>query len=165
MASAAICNDFTCSVSPNQPLDQKIEGCKLDILQFECEKRGVKVNSSTTTSNYMLTNDRINTRSTCRDLKFTVTSAEMNRLQDQIRVVYVMDGKPIAAERISYQQWTDLGTAQTKTSAQIDATKRQDSTMLVNVGANVQIDSREIKQKAHKFKEKALLALTILLSD
>lgn len=158
-------NEFTCSISPDQALDPQIETCKLEILQHECEKRGVKVVSSSTTENLTMTRDQIRTHAWCSNLKFTVTEAKMNKYGDQIRVSYVMDGKSLGAEEISYQQWTDLGKVQSKTKANIGAVQREDSTMLVNVSANWQVDSREVKKTVQKIKNKTILALTILLSD
>lgn len=158
-------NEFICKISPNRDIDAQIETCKLEILQHECEKRGMKVVSSTTTTNYTLTNDKIRTYSLCRDLKFTVTNAELNQVGDQIRVSYVMNGKTLAAEDISYNNWSDLGSVQTKTTANIGATQREDSTMLLNISANVQIDSREVKKQVREIKNKAISTISTLLTD
>lgn len=158
-------NEFVCKISPKRDVDPQIETCKLEILQHECEKRGMKVVSSTTTTNYTLTNDKIRTYALCRDLKFTVTNAELNRKGDQIRVSYVMDGKTLAAEEISYKNWSDMGSVQTNTSANIGATQREDSTMLLNISANVQVDSRKVKQTVQDIKNKAISTISTLLKD
>ena len=158
-------NEFICKISPNRDIDAQIETCKLEILQHECEKRGMKVVSSTTTTNYTLTNDKIRTYSLCRDLTFTVTNAELNQVGDQIRVSYVMNGKTLAAEDISYNNWSDLGSVQTETTANIGATQREDSTMLLNISANVQIDSREVKKQVREIKNKAISTISTLLTD
>jgi hypothetical protein len=165
MLIPAFGNVYTCSISPDKSIDPQIESCKLEILQHECEKRGVNVVSNSTTENFTMIRDRIKTHSVCRDLKFTVTEAELNKYGDQIRVSYVMDGKNLAAEQLSYQQWSDLGAVQSKTKANVGATQREDSTMLINLSANVQIDSREVKNTVQEVKNKTIFLLSNLLSD
>lgn len=165
MLIPAFGNVYTCSISPDRSVDSQIESCKLEILQHECEKRGVNVVSSSTTENFTMIRDRIKTHSVCRDLKFTVTDAKLNKYGNQIKVSYVMDGKNLAAEQLAYQQWSDLGSIQSNTKANVGATQREDSTMLINISANVQIDSREVKNTVQKAKTKTILLLNNLLSD
>lgn len=161
----AIANTYLCSVDPNQSIDSKIEQCKLAILRTECENRGVSIKSNTTTENLILTKDQIQSYSRCNDLKFTVTSAELNKTQDQIVVEYVMDGKSMAVEEISYQNWTDLGYIQSRSTAKAETTVRSDSTSLINIGASIQLDSRKVRETVKTAKRKTLAAINAFMEE
>ena len=159
-------NSYNCSLSPVQDIDDNIERCKLEILRVECEKQGIDLSSTTTTENFQVTKDQITSYSLCRDLKFTVTTANLSENQEDIHVEYVMDtktlvAKPVsyAAESISYQNWTDLGKAQAKTTAKVDATKRPDSTTVINVRTNVQFDTKKVRETMGSMKKKTLAAI------
>lgn len=158
-----IANSYLCSVEPNQSIDLKIQLCKLEILRTECENRGVSIKSNTTTENLRLTKDQIRSYSRCNDLKFTVTSAELNKTQDKIVVKYIMAGKSQAVEDISYQNWIDLGNIQSRSTANVETTVRDDSTSLVTIRTNIQIDSRKVRETVKTAKRKTLAAINAFI--
>lgn len=158
-------NTYVCSVDPNQSVDSKVEQCKLEILRAECENRGVNVKSITTTENLTLTKDQIQSYSRCNDLKFTVVSAEFNQQQTKISVDYVMDGKSLAVEEISYQNWTDLGNIQSRSTANLGTAVRNDSSALINLAGNIQIDSRKVRETVKTAKRKTLAAINAFMEE
>lgn len=158
MAFMAASAEYTCLLNPNRTLDANIESCKLKILQDECEKKGVRLSSATTTKNFSLQSDKIIVRSTCRELNIKVTEATFNKKHDKIFVEYVLidSSKNSAVEEISMNSWNDLGKTQSNANATIGTENRDDSTTLFNVSVNWQVDSRELKETTKKLKQKLI---------
>lgn len=151
----------TCSKNFDDPIEDQVEICKLQIFRNECENKSIDVWSNTKTINNTLNADEIKTTSSC--ISSDITINYIIATDTTIGISYSVNNKSNQVKEISMVEWNAISpTIATTHSVKATNVNRSDSTKLTDVTLHFRVDSQKLKQTIKKIEDKTQRIIDII---
>jgi len=159
IAAHSFAGEFVCSFDSSRDSDAQIKSCKMKILQYECEQVSINIWSNIDVSNNMLVRDEINTSAACDSLNIKVNDVKLHT--GKLLVEYELVPGENRIVNNTENKFKDVALGAQTSSTSITRVTRKDSSYVLDINFDFQLDSKKVKQVTDKLitKGKAIWAI------